>query len=154
MKLSTEEAVRKMFAEATRHNLARSLKTGEDWDRFNDIIKEATFRIEAEQAAHARDYQTRIAEANEIILREENGVRLDQPLPPGVEKHSDADRLQTKAEARVHQDYRRRIAAINADELHQYRDLTNQIRMRDRPEQVSPSRSQSPEQSRSGPSRN
>lgn len=142
-----------MFVEATRHNLARSLKTGEDWDSFNDIVKETSARIEAEQAAHAQDYQARLAEAKEIILREENGLRLDQPLPPGVEEHSNADQLQTKAEARVHQDYRRRIAAINADELDQYRDLTNQIRMRDRPRQPSPSRNRTPEQTRSGPSR-
>lgn len=153
MPLSTVDSVRKMFVEATRHNLARSLKTGDDWDRYNEIIRETTVRMEAEQAAHAHDYQIRIAEAKEIILREENGVRLDQPLPPGAEKHSDADRLQTKAETRVYQDYRRRLAVIQADELDQYRDLTNQIRMRDRLGQSAPSRTQTPERTRSGPSR-
>lgn len=151
MKLSTEEVVQTMFREATRSHLAGSLKTGDDWDRFNEIVQTASARIELEQASHAHDYQARIAEAKEIILREENGIRLDQPLPPGAEKHSDADRLQTKAEVRVRQDYDRRIAVIQADELDQYRDLTNDIRMRDRAEPPSLSRTQSPEQRRSGP---
>ena len=151
MPLSTEETVREMFLEATRHNLARSLRTGDDWDRFKEITQVSTSRIEAEQAAHAHDYQARIAEAKEIILREESGIRLDHPLPSWAKKHSDADQLQSKAEIRVRQDYDRRIAVIKTDELDQYRDLTNHIRMRDRPDHPSLTRSPSPEQSRSGP---
>lgn len=151
MNLSTDDAVRAVFIEATRHTLTRSLRTSEDWDQYQSIIQETTARIEAEQTAHAHDYRDRIAEAKEIILREEHGIRLDQPLPPGVEKFSDKDALQHKAEIRVRQDYDRRIAAIRTDELDQYRDLTADIRDRDRPN-LAQSRDDSRTQSRSGPS--
>ncbi|MDA5556058.1 hypothetical protein [Shimia sp. MMG029] len=153
MRLTTEEVLRDVYLEAARHDLARSLKTGDDWVRLKEITQDATARIEAERAAHAHDYQARIAEAKQIILREEHGIRLDQPLPPGVEKQSDADRLQSIAETRVRQDYDRRIAVIKTDELDQYRDLTNAIRMRDRSEVSEQARSQSPERKRSGPTR-
>lgn len=152
MPLSTEDTLKTMYLEAARSNLARSLKTGEDWDRFNEIVQATSARIEMEQAAHAHDYLTRIAEAKEIILREENGVRLDHPLPPWAEKHSNAEQLQSKAELRVRRDYDLRIAAIKSDELDQYRSLTNTIRMRDAPDQ-NPSRSIRQSFNRTGPSR-
>lgn len=134
MPLSTQDAVKEVFINATRQSLARSLRTGEDWDQYKSILEETTSRLDAEQAAHARDYTTRIAEAKEIILREENGIRLDHPLPPWVDKHSSADALQSKAEMRVRQDYDQRITAIKSDELDRYRALTNEIRMRDAPD--------------------
>lgn len=149
MTLSTGDAVRDVYNQALRQSLARSLRTAGDWDRCKAIIQEASTRIELEQAAHARDYQARITEAQEIILREEHGIRLDQPLPPGVDKFSDKDSLLLKAETRVRTDYDRRIAAIKADELDQYRELTNAIRTRDA---VGRTRSQTPSQSRAGPS--
>ncbi|MGC3939940.1 hypothetical protein ACOTTU_19210 [Roseobacter sp. EG26] len=151
MPLSTADAVRDLFVEATRQSLARSLRTGEDWDQYKNIIRETSQRLEAEQAAHARDYPARIAEAKEIILREEHGIRLDHPLPKGVDTRSSADALQSKAETRVRQDYDQRVAAIKSDELDQYRSLTNTIRMRDAPDQ-SPSRSIGQSFNRTGPS--
>ena len=151
MPISTTAAVRGLFVEATRQSLARSLRAGQDWDRYKAIIQEASGRLEAEQAAHAREYSSRIAEAKEIILREEHGVRLDHPLPPWVDKRSSTDALQSKAEIRVRQDYDQRITAIKADELDQYRALTNDIRMRDAPDQ-SPSRTIRQSFNRTGPS--
>lgn len=152
MPLSTTDAVREAFVEATRQSLARSLRTGEDWDRYKSIIQETQARLEAEQAAHARDYPTRIMEAKEIILREEHGRRLDRPLPPGAAKFSNKDALQSKAERRVRQDYDRRIAAIKTDELDQYRALTADIRARDAPERPQ-TQFQNRAPSRSGPTR-
>lgn len=152
MDLSTTEALKSTFLACARDGLARSLRLPEDWTRYAQIVHETDARIKAEQAAHAWDYQTRIAEAKEIILREENGIRLDQPLPPGVEAHSDKDTLQSKAETRVRQDYDRRIAAIQIDEYDQYTALTNEIRQRDGPSRAS-SQTQSQDRGRSGPSR-
>ena len=136
MSLSTQESVKEGFRRAVRENLARTLKTPEDWDRFKSILRETDARLVMEQAAHARDYQQRIAEANEMILREENGVRLEEPLPPWVHKHSDADLLEHKAQARVQQDYDRRVAAIKKDELDGFQDLAAEIRARDAPTQA------------------
>lgn len=152
MPLSITDTMQDVFIEATRHTLTRSLRTGEDWDRFKAIVRETSDRIEAEQAAHARDYPARIAEAKEIILRETHGVRLDHPLPSWVDKRSTADVLQSKAEQRVRQDYDGMIAAIKTDEMDRYRNLTNDIRMRDAPDQ-SPSRTISQSYNRTGPSR-
>lgn len=152
MPLSTTDAVKDAFLEATRQSLARSLRTGEDWDQYKAIITETSARLEAEQASHARDYQARIAEAKEVILREETGTRLDYPIPPWAEQKSSADALQNKAELRVRQDYDLRLSAIKTDELDRYRSLTNEIRMRDAPQTavaLNPTRTQS----RSGPSR-
>ncbi|MEM9098684.1 MAG: hypothetical protein AAGC79_09180 [Pseudomonadota bacterium] len=148
MGLSTTDAVRETFLEATRQSLARNLKTSEDWDRYKAIVQEADARIAAERAAHAHDYPARLAEAKEIILREEHGARLDQPLPPGAERQSDKDALHRKADARVRQDHDQRIAAIKADELDQYRSLTAAIRARDAPQPR-----QAFERTRPGPSR-
>ena len=148
MSLSTTEAVRETFLEATRQSLTRALRTGEDWDRFKAIVEETNQRLEAERAVFASDYAARLAEAREILLREEHGVRLDQPLPPGAQKVSDRDALDRKAAFRVRQDHDRRLAAVRADELDQYRALTADIRARDRP---APPQTQSRTQTRSGP---
>lgn len=153
MPLSTQERVTEAFLEATRQSLARSLRTGEDWGRYKIILTETNARLKAEDADHALNFQKRIAEAKEIILREEHSVRLDQPLPPGAAKFSDRDLLDKKADARVRQDHDRRIAAIKGDELDQYRSLTKEIRQRDtgKPEQ---STHHSRTVTRSGPTQN
>ncbi len=130
MTLTTREAIQGAFLEATRKALQRDLETPQDWDRYIEIVAETDARLAAEEHSHAHDYQRRIAEAKEIILREENGIRLDRPLPPGVDKHSNPEELREKADARVRQDYGRRLTAIRKDELEQYRDLTAEIRAR------------------------
>jgi hypothetical protein len=150
MTLSTTEAVRETFLEATRQSLTRALRTGEDWDRYKAIVQETNARLEAEQASYASDYPARLADAKEIILREEHGVRLDQPLPPGAARVSDKDSLHRKAEFRVRHDYDRRVAAIKADELEHYRTLTADIRARDAP---AATQSLGRSQDRSGPTR-
>lgn len=82
----------------------------------------------------ARDYQTRIGEAKEILLREEHGLRLEQPLPPGVDTLSDKDTLQSKAEIHLRQDHDRRIAAIKVDGLEECRTPTADVCARDAPD--------------------
>lgn len=153
MSLSTTEAVRETFRRASREALQKSLRTPEDWDRYIAHSAEASDRLVAEERSFARDYRARLAEAKEAILREEHGVRLDQPLPPGVAPTSDAQTLTRKADARVHRDHQRRRAAILQDELDGYRDLTAEIRARDAPD--GPSRDgQAPARRRSNPDRN
>lgn len=134
MALKTQEALQEAFLEATRKALQRDLETPHDWDRYKSIVSETDARLAAEEHSHAQDYVQRIAEAEEIILREEHSVRLDQLLPPGVQRQSDAETLQRKADDRVRQDYDRRLAAVRKDELQQYRDLTAEIRARRVPE--------------------
>jgi hypothetical protein len=133
MSLSTKDAVSAVFRQAIREDLQKSLRTGADWDRYVGITSEATQRIEAEGAANARDFPQRLAEAKQMILREEHGVRLEHPLPPWAEKHSDADALDRKAEERVRADYGRRVAVIKKDELDAFRDLSAEIRTRTAP---------------------
>lgn len=151
MSLSTTDSIKEAFHRAVRENLQLSLLTGEDWDRFKDIQRETDARLMTEQATYARDYTARIADAKEIILREENGVRLDEPLPSWAERHSDADALQRKADARVSRDHQQRCAAIKSDELNKFQDLKSEIRMRDTPTR---SFNRSTTRDRSGPQRN
>ena len=150
MSLPTKDRLREMFLESARATLARALRTPDDWDRYTSIVRTADARIMTEQAEYARSYKTRIAEAQEIILREEHGVRLDQPLPPGAIKFSDKDALHAKADHRVRRDHEDRISVIKADELTAYQDLTSAIRQRDMPTQ---SKSLTKSFDRSGPTR-
>lgn len=152
MGLDDRESLQDAFRRAVRERLQKSLRTGEDWDRFKAIERETDARLMTEQAAFKRDYVLRLAEAKEIILREENGIRLDLPVPPWVEKHSDAEQLDQKARTRVQEDHQRRIGVIKKDALHAYQDLTAEIRARDAPEQHA-SLAQTWKQTRSGPSR-
>lgn len=152
MSLSTQARVNEIFHRAVREDLHKVLQSGDDWDRYKGIVREADARLMAEQASYARDYTKRIAEAKEIILREEHGVRLDQPLPPGAPRQSDAEVLQQKADLRVRRDHDQRCAAIKRDELNQFQDLASEIRARDAPERA-PSLTQTWDRSRSGPSR-
>ncbi|MEP1520928.1 MULTISPECIES: hypothetical protein [Paracoccaceae] len=133
MSLSTKDAVSAVFRQAIRKDLQKVLRTGDDWDRYVAITSEATQRIKAEEAAHARDFPQRLAEAKQMILREENGIRLEHPLPTWAEKHSDADALDRKAGERVRADYGHRIAVITKDELDAFRDLSAEIRARNAP---------------------
>lgn len=152
MSLSTSASVHETFSRAVRENLQRALKTGEDWDRFKAILRETDARLMAEQAAHARGYRDRMAEAKEIILREEHGIRLDEPLPTWAIRQSDSEMLDQKAHTRVRQDYDRRLAVIRKDELDRYPDLSAEIRARDTPTQAF-NRAQNRSHDRSGPNR-
>ena len=106
---------------------------GKELKHTRRIRREADARLMEEQAAFKRDYTARLAEAKEIILREENGVHLDQPLPPGVQTRSSAEALEHKADARVRRDHARREAAIKRDATDHYVDLAAEIRARDTP---------------------
>ncbi len=134
MSLSTTETVGDVFKRALQDHLQKSLRTGEDWDRYKSILRDTDARLMSEQVAYKRDFSQRMAEAKQVILREESGVRLDQPLPPGAQRYSDADALDRKAGIRVQQDHDRRVAAIKKDELDAYRALTAEIRQREAPE--------------------
>ncbi|WP_299825293.1 hypothetical protein [uncultured Roseobacter sp.] len=152
MPLSTSENVQGIFARAVQDHLQKSLRTGNDWDRFKVIRRETDARLMAEQTAYKRDFTQRMAEAKQIILREESGVRLDQPLPPWADKHSDADALDRKAGERVRHDHDRRIGAIKKDELDAFRNLTAEIRAREAPAQHT-TRVLNTEQTQTGPKR-
>ena len=152
MSLSTGDTVREVFRSAVREDLQKHLKTGEDRDQVNAILRETDARLMKEQASYTRDYTRRIAEAKEIILREENGVRLDQPLPPGAERHSTADELQRKADVRVRRDHDQRCAVIKSDELARFKSLSEDIHARDSPD-LEHSFTQARTHTRSGPSR-
>lgn len=155
MSLSTDDIVQTAFKNAVQEHLQKNLRTGEDWDRFKAIQREIDARLMTEQAAYKRDFSQRMAEAKQLLLREENGLRLDEPLPSWAERHSSADGLDRKAGERVEQDHDRRIASIKRDEIDAFRDLTAEIRARDAPAPVRDTfqdRSQDRSQSRSGPS--
>ncbi|WP_299587654.1 hypothetical protein [uncultured Tateyamaria sp.] len=152
MSLSTTEAVRAVFENAVQAYLQKSLRTSEDWDRFNGIQREIDARKMQEQAAFKREVSERIAEAKQVILREEYGVALDRPLPPWAHKQSNAEELEHKARNRVQVDHTRRIKAIERDGSDAFVELAAEIRARDAPARES-SLTQSFEQSRSGPKR-
>ena len=145
-------SIQDVFRRALQNHLQQALRTGEDWDRFQSLRRATDAKILAEQTAYKRDFPKRMAEAKQLILREETGIRLDQPLPPGAERHSSADALDRKAGTRVRQDHDRRISAIKQEELTAFRDLAAEIRVRDAP---APVRDvfQDRSQDRSGPSR-
>lgn len=133
MRYDPNKHVQEVFARALQDHLQKTLRTGEDWDRFNALRRATDARIMAEQTALKREFPQRMAEAKQMILREENGLRLDQPLPPWAERHSTADALDRKAGERVRQDHDRRISAIKRDEHAAFRDLAANIRARDAP---------------------
>jgi hypothetical protein len=143
--------VQDAFSRAVQEHLQTSLRTGEDWDRYLAIKRETDTRILQELHDYKYAFAQRMAEAKQIILREENGLRLDQPLPSWAEKHSDADQLERKAGQRVQQDHMRRLVAIGQDETQAFRDLTAEIRARDAPAQPRP-HLQTHTRTRSGPS--
>lgn len=136
MSLSTTDAVNAVFKNAVQEHLQKSLRTGEDWDRFKDIQRETDARLMQEQSAYKYEFPQRMAEAKEIILREQHSVRLDQPLPPGVDAQSNATDLDRIAGERVKHDHDHRLAIIKKDEFDHFRDLTADIRDRDAPTPV------------------
>ncbi|WP_415402432.1 hypothetical protein [Tateyamaria sp. SN3-11] len=144
--------MRAIFESATEEHLQKSLRTPEDWDRYMAMRRETDARLMQEQAAYKRDFDQRMSEAKQMILREEHGVHLDKPLPPWAHKQSDADMLEHKAHARVQDDHSRRIKTIRRDLSDQIVDLTAEIRARDAPVSER-TLTQSFEQSRSGPTR-
>ncbi|MGH1356520.1 MAG: hypothetical protein ACRBBS_15755 [Thalassovita sp.] len=98
MTTETQSVVRAAYERALQEHLQKNLRTSADWDRFNTIKRERDAPLMIEQAAFKRDYMQRLSDAKQIILREENGVSLDQPLPPWVDAHSNAEALQSKAD--------------------------------------------------------
>ncbi|WP_299283284.1 hypothetical protein [uncultured Tateyamaria sp.] len=152
MSLSTTDAVRGVFERAVQEHLQRALRTPEDWDRFKGIQRETDARVMQEQTAFKRDATQRMAEAKQMILREEHSVALDRPLPPWAHKQYDADALDRKAHARVQSDHDRRIKAIRRDGTDAFTDLAADIRARDAPAQEQ-NLTQSFNQVHSGPKR-
>lgn len=152
MTTETQSVVRAAYERALQEHLQKNLRTGADWDRFNTIKRERDARLMTEQAAFKRDYTQRLSDAKQIILREENSVGLDQPLPPWVDAHSNAEALQSKAETRVRADHARREAVIQRDTNDAYLALSADIRARDAPD-LKQAFDQTVEPTRSGPKR-
>lgn len=133
MTTETQSVVRAAYERALQEHLQKNLRTGADWDSFNMIRRDLDARLMTEQAAFKRDYSQRLADAKQIILREENRVGLDKPLPPWVDKHSNAEALLAKADTRVRADHARREATIRRDANDAYLALSADIRARDTP---------------------
>ncbi|MEL7444326.1 MAG: hypothetical protein AAGK02_00760 [Pseudomonadota bacterium] len=132
MRLSTAEAVQEMHRVALQQTLTRALKTDRDWAQFNAIARGAATRVDAEKADFRHDYQVRLAEARQAVLREQNTRALElrapggsTPAPPSPEK------IDVLATNRVQADHERRIAAIRQDEVDAYRGLGADIKARD-----------------------
>lgn len=134
MTTDTQSLVRAAYEKAVQEHLQKNLRTGADWDRFNTIKRERDARLMTEQAAFKRDYTQRLADAKQIILREENSIGLDKPLPTWVDAHADAEALQAKADTRVRADHARRQAVIQRDANDAYLALSADIRARDAPD--------------------
>ncbi|MEM7427864.1 MAG: hypothetical protein AAF441_17355 [Pseudomonadota bacterium] len=131
MSLSTTEAIREEFRAAVREHLMSKLKGRSDWDRFEQIEDEAKQRTAQELDDWQRSYDTRLAEARQIILRETHGNLLEPPKPAGVDAVPDRQALDIKADQRIRQDHERRLAMIKQDELDQYEELQDELRGRD-----------------------
>lgn len=132
MPTKTEAVVREMFRLATQQELTQSLRTGDDWKQFHAIAKQSIERTTAEKEAFRQDYPKRIAEARQILLREENGRPFRPPPPPqGVVIRSERARIDQIADARVRRDHAHRLVVIQTDETDQYSDLREAVRIRD-----------------------
>ena len=151
MSNATEDRVRAAYERAVQEHLQKCLRTAEDWDRYNAIVAETQDRLANADTSFAWDFEARMAEARQIVLREEHGLAFDQPLPPGIDPRSPPE-IETQAEARVYRDHERRKAAIQSDATDTYVDLTAELRARDAPD-PSPSLTQTSTRGRSGPSR-
>lgn len=131
MSLSTEDAVREVYRFALQENLKKDLETTEEFARYRSIAETAAERIDAERASFHTNYQQRLREAREVILREQSGQFLDRPKPTWAkDKPLPAERIELLAINRVQADHEARIAAIRVDETNDYRMLQNQCRER------------------------
>ncbi len=130
MTLSTYEAVRESFRLTLQQEITRSLKTQPDWDRFLTIVKESQDRVAAEQTAYRDEYNLRLADAREIVLRERTGLRYDAPKPPGGPDPFNKDNIDAIAHARVEQDHASRLVKIKDDEIDKYRTLSTELQSR------------------------
>ncbi|MEM7746413.1 MAG: hypothetical protein AAF409_22190 [Pseudomonadota bacterium] len=132
MSLSTSESLHEVHRLAVQQNLTRALRTSRDWARFGEIGQETQERLAAEREAFQQDYAKRLDVARQVLLREENGRPLEPPKPTWVlSAPSDKETLDQKADRRVRTDHARRLAAIQQDELDQYKALREMIRSRD-----------------------
>ncbi len=124
---STQSALGAAYTEALERALAQSLTTEEDWGRFKEMLVTKQERLDAETQDYRQNYLTRLAEARQIILREEHGLDFDHPLPEGVARQSDRQRLDIKADVRVRQDHQRRVTAIFDDHRSDLKALKAEI---------------------------
>ncbi|MGD1926642.1 MAG: hypothetical protein ACFB03_21040 [Paracoccaceae bacterium] len=131
MSLSTTEAVQEVHRLALQQSVSRILGTEHEWARFNTIVRKAAERVDGEKADFKHDYQTRLAEARQVILREQSKHTLDYPTPTGTEKAPPRPgRIDIMAINRVQFDHEKRIAAIRQDEVDGYRGLSATVRER------------------------
>lgn len=131
MSLSTEDAVREVYRFALQENLKKDLKTTEEFARYRSIAETAAERIDAERASYHANYQQRLREAREVILREQSGRFLDHPKPTWAkDKPPSVERIELLAINRVQADHEKRISAIRVDETNEYRMLQNTCRER------------------------
>ncbi|WP_143516967.1 hypothetical protein [Pseudooceanicola antarcticus] len=136
MSFEKDRTVRELFRAATHQDMTKRLRTAEDFERYGKIRKETHARIQAENQAFAREYDERMNEARQAVLRERTGYRLEHPSPPGMPHVSDTTALDKMADARVHRDHDARIDAIYKDETDQLNALREAIRERDAPTQA------------------
>lgn len=125
MSLSTEEALTETLLITLEQSLAKDIKTAADWDRYFDIRKEAAARVDDERTTFRTDYNARLADAREIILRKHTGRMFDHPKPnwAEVEDLPSADKIDLLARNLAQRDHEARIACIRKDQADQYKDL-------------------------------
>lgn len=127
MPLNTSEAVLEMYRDAIRQELAGRMIPEHEWDRFNTIDRQGKRRVNDEDAAWQNEYNQRLAEAKQIILREAHGTILEAPKPDGIKAVPNEQVLNQKAEQRILRDHKQRLLAIKRDEVDQYQDLRKAV---------------------------
>lgn len=132
MNLSTEEAVKETYRVALQETLKKDLKTDQEFGRYQQILTEAAERVDAEKDDFRENYQTRLSEAQEVILREQTALALNHPRPPNVPppRPPSPEKITLLVRERVQADHEARIAAIRKDQVDQYRDLQQSCRER------------------------
>lgn len=132
MNLSTADTVNEVYRVALQQSLTRKLKTEPEWTRFTTIARETAGRIDAEKSAFREDYQSRLSQARQIILREHSRTQLNLPPPGGTQSTPpSAEKLDILAMNRVQGDHERRITAIQRDEIDAYQMLDTDVRTRE-----------------------
>ncbi len=132
MTLSTEQQVREGYRLALQESLRRNLKTKDDFQAFGKILKEGAERYDAEKQDFRTDYQARLREAHEVILRAHTGHILVHPKPKwAIDKPPSPEKVDLLARNRVQADHEARLVAIRQDEVDQCKVLRRDIRQRD-----------------------
>ena len=118
------------FHDAVMKQEAEKLRTPEDWQQADEIIKRGKADRKQLGKDYVREYDTRVAQTRHRLIHEAGQVKFEHPAPYGRDKF-DGEAITRQAGREVQLDHQNDLQASRDNEAREMENLQETARKRD-----------------------